>query len=117
MLVFILTPLASQAQKYSVWQNLTMPVISQVKKAEAAISTYNTRADSIIQTVQDIPLKYIKHVELKIDKYSSRITGKTEKTLAKLIKWENKIRSLLEKVSPETAQKLFANEELTFSGC
>lgn len=116
MLVFILTSHASQAQKDSVWQNLTKPVTSQVKKAEATISTYSTRADSIIQTVQDIPLKYIKQVDQKISTYSSRITGKTEKTLAKLSKWESKIRSMLEKVNPETAQKLFANEELTFSG-
>lgn len=116
MLVFILTSYASQAQKDSVWQNLTRPLINQVNKSEATISTYTTRADSIIQTVQDIPLRYIKQVDQKISTYSSRITGKTEKTLAKLSKWENKIRSMLEKVSPETAQKLFANEELTFSG-
>lgn len=116
ILVFVLTSFESQAQKDSVWQNLAKPVSNQVKKAEATISTYSNRADSIIQTIQDIPLKYIKQVDQKIDKYSSRITGRTEKTLAKLSKWENKIRGLLEKVSPETARKLFANEELTFNG-
>ena len=116
MLVFLLTSFSSQAQKDSVWQNLTKPVTSQIKIAESTITKYNTKTDSIIQTVQDIPLKYVKQVDDKIAKYSKRITGKTEKTLAKLSKWENKIRAMLEKVSPETAQKLFANEELTFSG-
>src|SRR6187402_1052065 len=47
--------------------------------------------DSTIASLQQIPLKYIHAVDNKIDKYSNRITGKTEKTLAKLSKWENKI--------------------------
>ena len=31
----------------------------------------------------------------KIDKYSKRITGKTKKSLAKLARWETKIKALL----------------------
>jgi hypothetical protein len=47
------------------------------------------QADSTFQaleSLQKIPVKYLTAVENKIDKYSNRITGKTEKTLAKLSK-------------------------------
>ena len=76
------------------------------------------QTDSIFQTLQNlqkIPVKYLNAVENKIDKYSSRITGKTEKTLAKLSKWENKIKNILDKVSPETSAKLFGSNATTFS--
>ncbi len=76
------------------------------------------QADSAFQALenlQKVPVKYLNAVENKIDKYSSRITGKTEKTLAKLSKWENKIKGLLDQVSPETSQKLFGNNAITFS--
>lgn len=71
--------------------------------------------DSTLTALQEIPGKYLSSVENKIDKYSTRITGKTEKTLTKLARWESKIKDLLEKVSPETAQKLFGNNQLTFT--
>jgi hypothetical protein len=76
------------------------------------------QTDSIFQTLenlQKVPVKYLNAVENKIDKYSSRITGKTEKTLAKLSKWENKIQSLLEKVNPEAANNLFGPGKTTFT--
>jgi len=59
--------------------------------------------------------KYISQVNNKIDKYQHRLTGKTEKTLTKLAKWENKIRGLLKKASPETAQRLFGDGKTTFN--
>ncbi len=59
--------------------------------------------------------KYISQVNSKIDKYQHRITNKTEKTLTKLAKWENKIKNLLEKASPETAQRLFGEGKTTFT--
>lgn len=76
------------------------------------------QADSAFQALenlQKVPVKYLNAVENKIDKYSSRITGKTEKTLTKLSKWENKIKGILDQVSPETSQKLFGNNAITFS--
>lgn len=76
------------------------------------------QTDSVFQALenlQKVPAKYLSQIDSKIDKYSNRITGKTEKTLEKLSRWENKIKSLLEKASPETAQKLFGNSQLTFS--
>lgn len=76
---------------------------------------YSKKGDSLIDQVQKIPLKYLKQVDTKIEKYSDRITGKTKKTLEKLSRWETKIKSLLEKVSPETAKKLFSNDQISFS--
>ena len=76
------------------------------------------QTDSIFQTLenlQKVPVKYLNTVENKIDKYSNRITGKTEKTLTKLSKWENKIKEILDKVSPETSQKLFGSNATTFT--
>ncbi len=73
------------------------------------------KADSIIETLSQFPKKYFTEVENKIDKYTSRVSCKTEKTLTKLSRWENKIKSLLEKTSPETAQRLFGNNHLTFT--
>jgi hypothetical protein len=75
------------------------------------------QTDSISQTLenlQKVPVKYLNAVENKIDKYSNRITGKTEKTLAKLSNWENKIKNILDKVSPETSAKLFGSNATTF---
>ncbi len=74
------------------------------------------QSDSTIQALENIHSRYLSNIDHKIDQYNSRITGKTEKTLIKLSRWENKIKSLLEQVSPETATKLFANNQLTFSG-
>ena len=71
--------------------------------------------DSTVHALQQLPAKYITKVDSKIDKYSSRITSKTEKTLAKLSRWENKIHSLLLKVNPDAAAKLFGNDQTTFS--
>ena len=72
------------------------------------------QTDSAIETLQQIPLKYISTIDKKVDKYSNQITSKTEKTLQKLSRWENKIKGMLEKVSPEAAQKLFGEHRQTF---
>lgn len=77
--------------------------------------TSEAQTDSALQTLQQLPTKYINQVDNKIDQYSNRITNKTEKTLTKLSRWENKIKTLLEKASPETVQKLFGNNQLTFA--
>lgn len=60
------------------------------------------QTDSVLQQLQNLPIKYLKATEKKASVYSKRITGKTEKTLMKLSMWERKIQSLLEKVHPET---------------
>lgn len=76
------------------------------------------QTDSIQQTLenlQKVPVKYLSDVENKIDKYSNRITGKTARTLSKLSRWENKIKNILDHLSPETSQKLFGNNATTFT--
>jgi Mg2+ and Co2+ transporter CorA len=71
--------------------------------------------DSIVPNITEIPLKFINQTNKKIDKYSNRITNKTEKTLEKLSNWEEKIRKLLNKTSPEIANQLFAEGRETFA--
>ncbi len=73
------------------------------------------QTDSVLQSLQQLPNKYLNQIDSKIDKYTNRITNKTEKTLTKLSRWENKIKTLLEKANPEAAQKLFGNNQLTFT--
>jgi hypothetical protein len=74
------------------------------------------QADSSLETLQQLPAKYFKDTEKKIDQYSHRISNKTGKTLTKLAKWESKVQRMLQKVNPAAAQKLFANEQRTFKG-
>lgn len=74
-----------------------------------------SQTDSAVNALQSIPLKYIKDISTKIDKYTSQISSKTEKTLTKLSRWENKIKGLLQKASPETAEILFGNNQITFT--
>ncbi len=46
-------------------------------------------------SITKVPLKFITQTNSKIDKYTHRVSSKTEKTLTKLTKWENKIQQLL----------------------
>ncbi|MEO6549858.1 MAG: hypothetical protein ABIN94_17785 [Ferruginibacter sp.] len=72
-------------------------------------------ADSTIEALQQIPAKYIKSIDHKITQYSSRVSGKTEKTLARLSRWEGKIQGLLQQANPQAAERLFGNSQLTFT--
>jgi hypothetical protein len=71
--------------------------------------------DSARLPFNQLPAKYFNAISSRADKYYSSITSKTEKTLEKLARWEEKIHTLLQKASPETAQRLFGNNQLTFS--
>ncbi len=71
--------------------------------------------DSTIESITALPKKYFTTIDKKIDVYNSRITNKTAATLKKLSRWEQKIQSLLQKVSPETAEKLFGKNQVTFT--
>jgi len=73
------------------------------------------KADSTLEALQQIPAKYISTIDKKIDKYSSRVSSKTIKTLIKLSRWETKIKATLQKVNPDAAAKLFNNNQVTFS--
>lgn len=72
--------------------------------------------DSSQASVSKLSPKYLEQLSNKSDKYYDAVTSKTEKTLEHLAKWEGKIKTILEKASPETAQRLFANPEMTFAG-
>lgn len=72
-------------------------------------------AKSSLNTLQEISGRYIEVIDKKITHYTKRITSKTEKTLTKLSYWENKIKVLLQKTSPATAERLFGNNQVTFT--
>lgn len=73
------------------------------------------RIDSTLDNLQQLPKKYLGDIDKKVNQYANRITNKTEKTLTKLSRWENKIKGLLQKTSPETAERLFGNNQPTFT--
>ncbi len=73
------------------------------------------QTDTALHSLSKISTKHLQGVNNKLDKYSNRITSKTEKTLTKLSKWENKIHNLLQKADPATADRLFGNGAITFS--
>ena len=62
-------------------------------------TAHSTKTDSALILIQQLPARFLIQVDKKINTYSNRITSKTEKTLIKLSKWENKIHSLLQKVT------------------
>lgn len=66
-------------------------------------------------SMRQVPEKYLTRINGKIAKYQNRIASKTEKTLIKLSRWENKIHTLLEKADPRAAARLFGNNQATFT--
>lgn len=60
-------------------------------------------------------LNYQQRVVGKIQRYEERIANKTEKTLTKLSRWENKIRAILKKADPGTEARLFGEGQQTFT--
>jgi Mg2+ and Co2+ transporter CorA len=93
---------------------LLCATLQAVAQSDITVSA-TAKADTLINTITDIPKKYLSTIDDKLDKYTTRVTNKTEKTLTKLAKLETKIKTLLEKASPETAQRLFSNSQLTFA--
>jgi hypothetical protein len=73
------------------------------------------QADSALTKLSSLPQNYLQTLTSKSEKYYNAVTSKTEKTLERLAKWEAKIKTILEKTSPETAQRLFGNDQLTFA--
>ncbi len=68
-----------------------------------------------IPTITEVPLRFLKNTNDKIDKYSNRLNSKTEKTLSKLSNWEEKIKKILLRTSPQTAAELFGEGKQTFA--
>lgn len=72
--------------------------------------------DSMQVNLAGLSPVYLHQLTERSEKYYQAITSKTEKTLERLAKWEGKIKTILDKASPQTAQRLFANPEQTFAG-
>jgi len=79
------------------------------------ISALNAQADSTLAAMRSISKKYISSIDHKIDRYSDRLSSKTERTLEKLSGWERKIEQLVQVANPAAAQKLFGNGQVTFT--
>lgn len=75
----------------------------------------SAQIDSTAKSLRNIPTKYLNEIDKKIERYSTRVTRKTEKTLTRLSRWETKIHGMLQKLSPETAERLFDNNQPTFT--
>lgn len=74
-----------------------------------------TAPDSIPTNLIKIAPQYLAAVDKKINKYNTAVTGKIEKTLTRLAKWESKIKKVLEKADPPTAARLFGNNQTSFN--
>lgn len=74
------------------------------------------QSDSLsVDALTSVPKNYIKQVDKKVDRYEKRITGKKNKSLEKLSRWEKKVQRLLAKTDPALEQKLFGKGTMTFS--
>lgn len=90
-------------------------VATTAKITSATVAKLTAKKDSLISALQAVSKKYIDDIESKTEQYANRITGKTIKTLEKLSKWENKIKSKIRILKPEVYHELFENDKLTFS--
>lgn len=88
---------------------------SSINTVKAGANKVNAASDSLLQALRSVSSKYIRQADHKITQYSNRLTNKTEKTLTKLSRWEEKIRLLVEQVNPAAAQKLFGPGQVTFT--
>jgi hypothetical protein len=94
---------------------MSLPRLGYILLLLFSYSASFAQTDSVVQSLQNLPQRYLSNIENKVDKYSSRITSKTERTLSKLALFEEKIRRLVEAASLETAARLFSPGALTFA--
>lgn len=72
--------------------------------------------DSTFEQLQKFPANnFLYQTQKKVDQYKERIYHKTIKSLEKLSRWEDKIKKLLDKASPETSAQLFSDGKLSFN--
>jgi len=71
--------------------------------------------DSTLNNLQQIPSRYSNGIDKEINQYCNCIASKTEKTLTKLRRGENKTKPQLPQAFSETVEKLFGEEKITFS--
>ncbi|MEO5890617.1 MAG: hypothetical protein ABIQ31_10210 [Ferruginibacter sp.] len=80
-----------------------------------ALATQAQDAGTLNNELQRIPGKYFDGLEKKAKQYIRNIDCKTENTLVKLSRWENKIRAILKRVNPEATSLLFSEGRPTFT--
>ena len=71
--------------------------------------------DNSLDKFKKIPANYVSVVNKKVTTYTNQLSSKTKKTLTKLSHYENKIHGILQKVNPEADNKLFGNNQPTFT--
>ncbi|MBI3882709.1 MAG: hypothetical protein HY305_00370, partial [Sphingobacteriales bacterium] len=86
-------------------------ITGKVKKYEAIADKQQQKADSLQNGLENIPTKYIKKVDAKMELYTNRVNKRTIKTLERLSKWEKKIQPMIQKANPYAAQQLFKPEQ------
>jgi hypothetical protein len=79
-----------------------------------AFKFLNAQNDSIPKLSANQAYAYATKAQEKLISYTSKVNTKTIKTLTKYIKWENKIKRLLQKADPAKAAELFSNNSLSF---
>jgi hypothetical protein len=92
--------------------------ITSILLAFILLSVLSYAQDSTIfaiPNITEVPLKFIKNTNDKIEKYSNRLSSKTVRTLEKLAKFENRIHKLLLKADPNVANQLFGEGKETFA--
>lgn len=78
-------------------------------------SEFNSKYDSTFKKINKIRNQYSNIVSTKSKKLEGRLKNRTEKSLKKLAKFENRIQKILLKVKPEVAAKLFSSNQISFS--
>ena len=94
----------------------TLKKILPVFLTVICFSVYGQASDTIPSDNSTLhAVKYSTKVLDKMQQYEKQLTGKTEKTLTKLSRWEEKIRAILKKADPQAEARLFGNDRMTFA--
>lgn len=78
-------------------------------KAQNAIDIAGKTKDSLVQKTTAIPGKYLSQVKQKSDKMERQITRRSEKSLSRFMKQEDKIKRRLGKIDSLKANNLFSH--------
>jgi hypothetical protein len=101
--------------KHWLMRFLKITIILLALTLHSAYSYGQDTNTTTIPNITEVPLKFIKNTNDKIEKYSDRLTLKTLRTLEKLAKFESKIYKLLLKADPNVANQLFGEGKETFA--
>jgi len=77
-------------------------------------NAYSQKLDSVLQTIQQFPEKYLSTVDNKISSIDDKLTKQTEKYLQKLQRAEDKIKKHLQKID-SSASAVFTNAQQKYT--